>query len=367
MKRHYWLWTIFIAVLLLALGRVEPTLASEPSPQGGNNTDCLACHSNPDLTYQFPGGEVWSLYMDGEAFQSSVHGNLTCQACHEGIESYPHDPIEVGSIRAFQLEEYQVCQDCHPDVYRNALDSIHAQELAGGNWNAAICTDCHYAHDILPPGEPRTRIPETCAECHAAIDEEYLNSVHGAALVDEDNTDVPTCVDCHGVHNLEDPRTTEFRLHSPDLCAECHADEVMMGRYGISTNVFETYVSDFHGTTVTLFEEISPDQETNTPVCYDCHGVHNMLPADDPESQVFAANLLETCQRCHPDATEEFPASWLSHYEPDLDKYPVVYLVDLFYKILIPAVLGFMAIFVLVDAGGSLARRLKGKEHGEAA
>jgi hypothetical protein len=98
---------------------------------------------------------------------------------------------------------------------------------------------------------------------------------------------------------------------------------------------------------------------TNKPVCYDCHGVHNMLSPEDPASQVYRTNLLHTCQKCHPDATQNFPATWLSHYEPNLQKYPVVYFVDLFYKIFIPAVLGFMGVYVVVDAGGHLVRRLR--------
>jgi hypothetical protein len=82
---------------------------------------------------------------------------------------------------------------------------------------------------------------------------------------------------------------------------------------------------------------------------------------------VYEANLLETCQRCHPDATQNFQASWLSHYEPDINKYPVVYFVDLFYKVLIPAVIGFMGVYVVVDAGGSLVRRMRrnGKQNEE--
>ena len=55
-----------------------------------------------------------------------------------------------------------------------------------------------------------------------------------------------------------------------------------MSKYGISTQVVNTYVADFHGTTVTLFEKISPDQITNKPVCFDCHGVHNIKKVDDP-------------------------------------------------------------------------------------
>jgi hypothetical protein len=136
-----------------------------------------------------------------------------------------------------------------------------------------------------------------------------------------------------------------------------------MSKYDLSTGVFNTYVADFHGTTVTLFEHQSPDLPTNKPVCYDCHGVHNMKKADDPDSQVVRENLLTTCQRCHPDANENFPATWLSHYEPSLEKYPLVYFVDLFYQILIPAVVGFMAVYVVIDMGSSILHRFGGRRN----
>ena len=139
-----------------------------------------------------------------------------------------------------------------------------------------------------------------------------------------------------------------------------------MSRYGLSAGVLDTYVADFHGTTVTLFERQSPDLPTNKPVCYDCHGVHTMKSAEDPASQVFKDNLLATCQKCHPDASQHFPASWLSHYRPDVRKFPLVFFVDLFYKILIPAVIGFMILYVVVDFFGRLARRFRGGNGGEA-
>ncbi|MCJ7823374.1 MAG: hypothetical protein MUP44_00590 [Anaerolineales bacterium] len=136
-----------------------------------------------------------------------------------------------------------------------------------------------------------------------------------------------------------------------------------MDKYGISTDVFETYVSDFHGTTVAIFEAIAPDQETNKPVCIDCHGVHDMKMVDDPESKVIRTNLLTTCQRCHPDAEKNFPESWLSHYQPSPDKAPLVYYVNLFYKLLIPGVLGAMGAFVIADGARRTIRRIKGGRH----
>ena len=129
-----------------------------------------------------------------------------------------------------------------------------------------------------------------------------------------------------------------------------------MAKYGINTNVFDSYVSDFHGTTV-IFEQQFEGQETNKPVCIDCHGVHNMQPVDDQESMVIRGNLLATCQRCHPEATANFADTWLGHYEPNLERFPAVYLVDLFYRIFIPAVLGFMVLFVFGDATRRLINR----------
>ncbi|MCL4296594.1 MAG: cytochrome c3 family protein [Anaerolineae bacterium] len=358
-QRRLWIATLIALVIGSVL--TWQAQASGPLPQGGPNEDCLSCHGNPDLTYEFPSGETWSLYVDQDAFHNSIHGQeeLACTDCHTDIHDYPHPPLEANSPRFYALEQYKTCEQCHSEVYQQTLDSIHAREIASGNWDAAICTDCHDPHATTSPDEPRTAIPLTCSKCHSGIYNEYLDSVHGEALVDENNADVPTCIDCHGVHNQEDPRTTEFRLNSPNLCANCHADEALMSKYDISTHVFDTYVADFHGTTVTLFERQSPDMPTNKPVCYDCHGVHNMKSADDPESQVFKENILQTCQKCHPDATTNFSATWLGHYEPDVNKYPIVYFVDLFYKIFIPAVLGFMGLYVVADVSSNFVRRIR--------
>jgi hypothetical protein len=148
-----------------------------------------------------------------------------------------------------------------------------------------------------------------------------------------------------------------FHLFSPQICANCHADNDLMDKYGISTEVLDTYVADFHGTTVVIFEETAPDQETNKAVCIDCHGVHNIASAANPESQTFRENLLGTCQRCHPDATANFPTSWLSHYSPTIEKSPLVFWVNLFYRILIPATIGAMLVWVLMDLSKKLVAR----------
>ena len=209
------------------------------------------------------------------------------------------------------------------------------------------------------------RVSQTCGKCHSTINDQYAHSVHGEALLGEDNPDVPVCTDCHGVHDIADPTTSAFRSNSPEMCGKCHADATRMAKYDISTDVFNTYVADFHGTTVELFEKQHPDQETNKAVCYDCHGIHNIKATKDEGSQVVKENLLVTCQKCHPDATANFPDAWTSHFKPSLQHNPLVYFVDLFYMILIPLTVSGFLLFIGTDIFRRLWERIRGGKHKE--
>jgi hypothetical protein len=327
---------------------------------------CLGCHGQPGQTFTLGDGTIVDLFVDPAEHAASIHGSqgYACVQCHTDVGEYPHPAFQASDRRDMTLQLNQVCQRCHVTQFEQAQDSVHAKAMAEGQLAAAVCTDCHTAHAVQAWVDPQTgetlpearpAIPQTCAQCHNAIYQEYQESVHGTALTNENNSDVPTCIDCHGVHNIEDPSTAQFRLASPGLCGDCHSDPQRMTKYGISTDVMDTYVADFHGTTVSIFEQLSPDAETNKPVCYDCHGVHNIKRASDPEKGLqVKENLLATCQKCHPDAQDNFPTAWLSHYIPSPEKYPLVYYVDLFYKFFIPTVLGGMGILVVLDASRNL-------------
>jgi hypothetical protein len=326
---------------------------------------CLSCHDTPGMQTTLSSGEPLFLSVDRTTYMESTHGKLgyACVQCHTDISDFPHDPVTATTRREFTLQLYTSCAECHQGMYDATLDSVHQKALAAGNQEAAVCTDCHGAHDIGPPDQPRSLIPQTCERCHSQIYQRYEESVHGAALIGEGNPDVPSCIDCHGVHDIQGPSTGPFHLFSPQICAECHADDELMNRYGVSTEVFETYVADFHGTTVVLFEAIAPDQETNKPVCIDCHGVHDMRSVDEPESTVMKENLLGTCQKCHPDASANFPGAWLSHYEPSRENAPLVYFVNLFYRILIPGMIGGMLLFVIADGSRRILNRRRERPH----
>jgi predicted CXXCH cytochrome family protein len=360
-----WFGLVIVFALIAALTILFAPAARADSPTDApnlavvENQVCLSCHSNKDLSMKLPSGETLSLYTDAAAFNASVHGKQgqRCTACHVNIESYPHPITTARTIRDFSLQMYGICRQCHEQVYQQQLDSMHAKEIAAGNKDAAVCTDCHTAHYVTNPHNPRSAIPQTCRKCHSLIFDQYKSSVHGSALLDQSNPDVPTCVDCHGVHTIPDPRTAAFRLKSPAMCATCHTDKAKMKKYNLSTNVMNSYVADFHGTTVELFVKESPDAPTNKAVCYDCHGIHDIRSTQDPKSSVVKENLLKTCQQCHPDATADFPASWMSHYDASPTKYPAVYYVNLFYTIFIPVIIGGMLGFVVLDAGRRVLNR----------
>jgi predicted CXXCH cytochrome family protein len=332
------------------------------------------CHSYEGLSGVTANGDTVSLFVDGEHMRTSVHGkaDLRCSSCHADMSAYPHgDKGQVGcsqchaprglkeqpllanlpyeSARALSIALNDACRRCHEEQFTGTQDGTHMEAFTSGNDQAPLCTDCHGSHDVARPDQPRTHQVEICAECHQAVYTSYRASLHGTALYEEGNTDVPTCVNCHGVHNVQGPRDAAFRDESITTCGSCHADQALMARYGISADVFQTYLDDFHGRTVNLNRQESSPLPSDQAVCYDCHGVHNILPPTDPDSTVNHANLKATCGQCHADANERFPDAWLGHKNPSFTSTPALYGVSIFYKILIPATLGFFGLYIVLD------------------
>ncbi len=263
---------------------LDPTQEPSKTAQGeapinlsiGDDT-CLECHGQPRLTMELDNGEVLDIFVPAQEHADSVHGEMgyACVQCHTTVGDYPHPKFSALDQRDVTLQLNAVCQRCHPAQYELTQDSAHAAAFNAGNREAAVCSDCHTAHDVRRLTDPDTGeltpdarlwIPQTCARCHSAIYNKYHDSVHGSALIDTENTDVPTCIDCHGVHNIEDPTTAAFRLKSPQICANCHSDPEIMDKYGVSTDVLNSYVADFHGTTVVLFEP-EPQTRRSTSRC----------------------------------------------------------------------------------------------------
>ncbi|MGA7613672.1 MAG: cytochrome b/b6 domain-containing protein [Thermoanaerobaculia bacterium] len=332
-----------------------------------SNDDCLQCHQDNSLTKEVNGKAV-SVHVDPSRFNGSVHGVLGCTDCHSDITDYPH-PEKVAkvdcanchpdSVATYEKSVHFVaiekgdqkaatCSSCHgaaheilpssdpgSRVYRTNLpetcgschgvkfvmegsgfsvqpffsyrESVHGRAVAKGSMAAAICTDCHGGHDILPPNDPKSSIfkfnvPTTCGKCHEHISQEYLASVHGKAVA-RGNWQAPVCTDCHGIHAIKNPvdpaSSVTAKAVARTTCAQCHSGVRLSQEYGLPGKRVSTYEASYHG----LANQLGYTVAAN---CASCHGIHNILPSSDPKSTINKANLTKTCGSCHPGANQKF-------------------------------------------------------------
>ena len=222
---------------------------------------------------------------------SSVHRKnipLTCSACHEDMQV---------------VVKYNI----HSETpYHEYVQSVHGKALfeKGLVRFAAICTDCHGAHNIKGVGEPHlmAKQPQTCGRCHELIFDEYKQSIHGRQAL-AGNIDAPLCVDCHGEHGIASPKEEGSPASAKkviDTCSTCHARPEIMQKYGIPEDRIATFIDSLHGIAVGFGYKAAAN-------CTSCHGVHDIRPAADPLSKVNPANLRQTCGQinCHPNMPEK--------------------------------------------------------------
>jgi len=342
---------VLLGSIVLSGSFLLTTSVTAEEPNQPTDEYCLSCHTEKDLSFTLPSGETLSLYVDPEIHGESVHtdAGIECHACHTNITSYPHPELQYTSVRELSRNYYLACRQCHSINYEKTLDSMHTQIAEAGNLDAPVCTDCHSAHYVQEPDNPRALISDTCGQCHAEINETYIRSVHGGALIKDDNPDVPVCTDCHGVHDIHDPRTAQFHVATPELCADCHSNEEMMNKYGLSSDVYDIYDLSWHGVDVSVYKARWPTIWHDSAVCTDCHGIHNILSTHDPESMVNPENLLGTCQQCHDDIGPNWTAAWTGHHEISLERTPYLFYVNHFYKTFTYLVLGLSVVYVVLQ------------------
>ncbi len=134
-----------------------------------------------------------------------------------------------------------------------------------------------------------------CTLCHPGVRVEFAKSIHSSEAV--------SCVSCHGgdptAATVEAAHRGNFRgkigrKEIPRLCSSCHSDPMMMRPYNLPTDQYALYQTSQHG-------QLLAKGDTHVAVCTDCHGVHGILPTDDPSSSVYPLNIPKTCGRCHGD------------------------------------------------------------------
>ncbi|HEX9021494.1 MAG TPA: cytochrome c3 family protein [Nitrospirota bacterium] len=299
---------------------------------------CLRCHRQR-IQMAFQNGEKLSVAVAPEHLEASVHNKLSCSDCHYGFSSEAHPKRNFRTRRDMTIASAELCRRCHFDIYTKLQDSIHYTKLSQGDLNAPVCTDCHDSHAIAAAGKERIDSANRCRKCHLDIYSIYASSVHGGALLNEHNKDVPVCVDCHKTHDIQSPRTVEYRERIPEMCSRCHANKETMAKYGLSTDVMKTYLSDFHGVTLGFYikqKNLLPQPAKSIAVCTDCHGTHNITSTVSPDATIVKANLVQRCRKCHANATENFPNAWLSHYKPSLQRAPLIFIIGILYRVFTP-------------------------------
>jgi predicted CXXCH cytochrome family protein len=311
---------------------------------------CYSCHGY-DIRTTYRDGETISLKIESSDIDRSVHNMLSCTDCHFGFSSEDHPQRLFRSRRDYVIALSDNCRRCHFDKYSKTMESIHFSELRQGNQKAPVCTDCHGSHSIERMHNERVTIARRCRNCHNIIYEQYVKSIHGAVLINEANRDVPVCIDCHKAHDIRNPLTLEWHERIPEICGNCHSDVRIMAKYGLSTNVVKSYLTDFHGVTLSLYKkqrEVFDKPARPIAVCTDCHGTHNIVSTINKNTREVKQNLLKRCKKCHEDITENFPDAWLSHYEPSFTSASMVYIIDLVFSFFIPImVIGLILQIVL--------------------
>ena len=290
MQRRVAFWVGGLGCLLMALG----AWGADPI----KNSTCLECHSDRTLDKTNAAGKSISLFVDEAKLAASMHKTNACVSCHSDITSkHPDDQMAARPAN---------CGPCHSKQSASYGASVHGLARANGEKNAAYCGDCHDGHSILPPTSPASplhfsRLAATCGACHVQIAKDVQESVHGQAVA-AGQRDAPTCTDCHSEHQITGLKGSSTLKIATETCSGCHASERLNTKYNLPPDRVRTFFESYHGLAAQYGSTLAAN-------CASCHGVHKILPSTDPRSTIYQTNLVVTCGKCHPGATENFAQS----------------------------------------------------------
>ena len=305
---------------------------------------CASCH--PDAV------AAWDISLHAKAVKSGLARGARCTDCHGSAhEILSNSDKQAPTNRASVVK---TCSRCHAQKFvmekaglsaQSAIsyqDSVHGRASANGNGKAAVCTDCHDTHAVLPANDPQSgifkfNVARTCSKCHAAIAAKYVASVHGKALA-RGNWSAPVCTDCHGIHTIS--KANDLVRGPRASCANCHEGVRLTREFAVASDRVSSYQHSYHGLARSVGSKVAAD-------CSSCHGAHDILPSSDPKSAINPANLQKTCGKCHPDAKANFIVGKIhlggGSGPPDSPTQAVEW-IKWIYVVLISMTIGFMAL-----------------------
>ncbi len=363
----------------------EEEYQPELSTSVHNNLNCADCHnyvtnnidSHPDGLTPKQTANCYACHNDvAKIHEESIHGislasgiedAAMCWDCHGSHKIVPTSNSE-SLVNSKNIGN--TCGSCHDDPKfeeRHHMSiklpgqmystSVHGKVLANGELEGASCVSCHGDHDIKNRVQSGSRIavinlPNTCADCHSDIVEEYKNSIHWMR-VQKGIKEAPVCNDCHSEHSISlinDGHKKENLIQmQEETCIRCHSSESMNQKFGNSGLEANQYLNSYHGLAVMR-------GGNNAALCIDCHGVHSIWPKSNPSSTVNPNNVTTTCQKCHTGASETFSKSY-SHQTESEQAQKIEGLVGTIYFWLIVGVIGGMFIHNLIIFAYELRRR----------
>ena len=324
----------------------DAATAAAPAKQVGNpdNDVCLGCHGTEGFAMPSADGKMRDLHIIKDKFGNSVHGKRLCTDCHKDITEIPH---KLGVTHKVS------CVTCHEALWAKAqqegkagtaeyarlgvviqminryMNSIHARPNRDDQSHTnATCYNCHDPHYVYPPGTPEydarhLNIPNICGRCHTSERAQYATSVHGKLVLEDKISAAPVCSSCHSPHDIESPAEASTKLAITQNCGNCHQEEL------------KTYRETYHG-------QVEKLGYGYTAKCFNCHGSHTIQPVDNPNSMVYPANRLKTCQQCHKNATAGFTTFDPHGTTHDFGRYPYMWLAS---KLMIQLLAGTFAFF----------------------
>ena len=322
----------FVLVLIVQIAMANVVFAEEAEKKQPDNSSCLGCHGMDGFAMPADDGSMRQLHVNKDSFNKSVHAKRGCVECHQDIQEIPHRK---------NVDRQVGCVQCHRELWDKAkqdgkeqeferlgvvaqqidsyMGSIHARpNMKDQSRTNATCYNCHNAHYIFPEEsmervERRLDIPNVCGTCHTAQKEDYLTSVHGNEVTQNGNINAAVCIDCHmtTMHDIESPKNPDIKVQITQNCGNCHAKEL------------KSYMWTYHG-------QVNKLGYAHTAKCFDCHGSHKIKRVDSLQSSVHPQNRLETCQKCHEDATEGFITFYPHGNTHDYEKYPGMWIASKF-------------------------------------
>src|SRR3990170_2462484 len=184
------------------------------------------------------------------------------------------------------------CLTCHgtPEIVGRGDPGLYVSgaTLEASAHDTLSCTSCHPKLTAVLHANPQAELARTAASCASCHREEATSLGGGSHAPGDEGKRKPTCVTCHGAHDVPQADSRAFATETAARCSACHTER--------GESFFD---GNYHGKETDL-------GRYDTAVCSDCHGPHRVLPVADPQSTVNPANVLTTCRQCHEQAPDNF-------------------------------------------------------------